>query len=57
MAIEDGAVLTRALESAASIGEALEQYQEIRASFAQRNEGSDRNTWLYSYNPPTVALS
>jgi salicylate hydroxylase len=30
---------------------------EIRAEFARRNEGADRNTWLYSYNPITVALT
>jgi salicylate hydroxylase len=29
---------------------------EIRAAFAQRNEGADRNNWLYSYNPLTVEL-
>jgi salicylate hydroxylase len=83
MAIEDGAVLTRALEQADSIAAALELYQrnrldrttkivnqstanrtlfhlrtvdEIRASFAKRDEGADRNAWLYSYNPLTVKL-
>jgi salicylate hydroxylase len=83
MAIEDGAVLTRALDQADSIPEALQLYQrnridrtvrivnqssakrtlfhlrtvdEIRASFAQRDEGADRNAWLYSYNPLTVEL-
>ncbi|HEY7216993.1 MAG TPA: FAD-dependent monooxygenase [Candidatus Binatia bacterium] len=83
MAIEDGAVLTRALERTDSIADALQLYQrnrvdrtvkiveqsaakrtlfhqrtvaEIRASFAQRDEGADRNAWLYSYNPLTVAL-
>jgi salicylate hydroxylase len=83
MAIEDGAVLTRALDQADSIPEALQLYQrnridrtvrivdqssakrtqfhlrtveEIRASFAQRDEGADRNSWLYSYNPITVEL-
>jgi salicylate hydroxylase len=83
MAIEDGAVLTRALDQADSIPDALQLYQrnrvdrtvrivnqstanrmlfhlrtvdEIRASFAKRNEGADRNAWLYSYNPLTVKL-
>ncbi len=83
MAIEDGAVLTRALEMSRSVPEALQLYQrnrlertarivtqssanralfhlrsehEIRARFASRDEGSDRNNWLYSYNPLTVAL-
>jgi salicylate hydroxylase len=83
MAIEDGAVLTRALDQADSIPEALQLYQrnridralriinqssakrtlfhlrtvdEIRASFAKRDEGADRNAWLYSYNPLTVSL-
>ena len=83
MAIEDGAVLTRALAMADSIPEALQLYQrnrmartarivnqsnlnrnlfhlrsqaEIRAAFAKRDEGTDRNAWLYSYNPLTVEL-
>jgi len=83
MAIEDGAVLTRALDQADSIVDALQLYQrnrvdrtvrivnqstanrtlfhlrtvdEIRASFANRDEGADRNAWLYSYNPLTVEL-
>ena len=83
MAIEDGAVLTRALDQAGSIADALQLYQrnrvdrtvrivnqstanrtlfhlrtvdEIRASFANRDEGADRNAWLYSYNPLTVKL-
>jgi len=83
MAIEDGAVLARALGQAATIPEALDLYQrnrvdrtarvveqstqnrwlfhlsseaEIRAAFAQRNEGADRNKWLYSCNPLTVEL-
>jgi len=30
---------------------------EMRAAFAKRDEGADRNTWLYSYNPLTVALT
>jgi salicylate hydroxylase len=84
MAIEDGAVLTRALAMADSIPAALQLYQrnrvdrtarivrqssanrelfhlrteaEIRARFAVRNEGEDRNRWLYSYNPLTVELT
>jgi salicylate hydroxylase len=83
MAIEDGAVLTRALAVAKSIPAALQLYQrnrvdrtarimlqstanrelfhlrteaDIRAAFAKRNEGKDRNDWLYSYNPLTVEL-
>ena len=83
MAIEDGAVLTRALDQAESIPAALRLYErnridrtvkivnqstanrtlfhlrtvaEIRASFANRDEGADRNAWLYSYNPLTVKL-
>ena len=84
MAIEDGAVLTRALTQCDQISEALELYQrnrvdrtarvvntsdanrklfhldsveEIRESFANRDEGGDRNAWLYSYNPLTVELT
>jgi salicylate hydroxylase len=84
MAIEDGAVLTRALAMADSIPAALQLYQrnrvdrtariqlqstanrelfhlpsvaEIRARFATRNEGEERNRWLYSYNPLTVELT
>lgn len=83
MAVEDGAVLTRALQQADTIPEALDLYQrnrvdrtarivrestknrrlfhlsskdELRAEFAQRNQGIDRNAWLYSYNPLTVPL-
>ncbi|MGH7090059.1 MAG: FAD-dependent monooxygenase [Stellaceae bacterium] len=83
MAIEDGAVLARALGQAPSVPEALQLYQrnrvertarivrgssenrrlfhlrsveEMRAAFAQRREGEDRNAWLYSYNPLTVPL-
>jgi len=84
MAIEDGAVLTRALDMSDSIPKALQLYQrnrvdrtarivlqssanrelfhlrsvaEIRARFARRDEGDERNRWLYSYNPMTVALA
>jgi salicylate hydroxylase len=84
MAIEDGAVLTRALACAEAVPDALQLYQrnridrtarivnqssenrrlfhlrskeEIRSEFAQRDEGADRNTWLYSYNPLAVELT
>ena len=83
MAIEDGAVLARALGMEEEIPEALQLYQrnriertakivtqstdnrrlfhlhsreEIYAEFGKRNEGEDRNKWLYSYNPLTVEL-
>ncbi len=83
MAIQDGAVLARALKHCNSHAEALQLYQrnrysrtnriveqsmtnrtlfhlrseqEIRAAFANRSEGDDPNTWLYSYNPLTVRL-
>jgi salicylate hydroxylase len=83
MAIEDGAVLARALDMTDTIPEAIQLYQRnrvdrtaqivmrssanrelfhlrsveaIRSAFAQRNEGADRNNWLYSYNPMTVEL-
>jgi salicylate hydroxylase len=84
MAIEDGAVLTRALGMRDSIADALQLYQrnrvdrtakivlqsnanrelfhlrseaEIRARFSKKDEGDDRNSWLYSYNPLTVDLT
>jgi salicylate hydroxylase len=84
MAIEDGAVLARALTMSGAIGDALNLYernrvdrtariveqssfnrrlfhlpsvQAMRDAFANRDEGEDRNTWLYSYNPLTVALT
>lgn len=84
MAIEDGAVLARALARSAGPAEALDLYQrnrvdrtarvveasdanrelfhldsadEIRRRFAGRDEGADRNGWLYSYNPLTAELS
>ena len=84
MAIEDGAVLTRALAEGATLADALDLYErnrrdrtarivdqstenrrlfhlpsveEIRKSFANRDEGADRNEWLYSYNPLTVELT
>lgn len=83
MAIEDGAVLARALGMVDDIPQALQLYQRnrvertakivtqssdnrrlfhlpsqdaIRAEFAKRDEGADRNKWLYSYNPLTVEL-
>ncbi len=31
--------------------------EEMRKAFANRNEGADRNAWLYSYNPLTVELT
>ena len=34
----------------------LRSVAEMRAAFARRNEGADRNHWLYSYNPLTVEL-
>jgi salicylate hydroxylase len=34
----------------------LNTEEAIRAEFAKRNEGADRNKWLYSYNPMTVEL-
>ena len=35
----------------------LRSVEAIRAAFAKRNEGDDRNKWLYSYNPLTVELT
>jgi salicylate hydroxylase len=84
MAIEDGAVLVRALQMTDSVVGALDIYQrnrvdrtarivtqssqnrelfhlrteaKIRAAFARRDEGQDRNAWLYAYNPLTVELN
>jgi salicylate hydroxylase len=83
MAIEDAAVLSRALSQEGSVEQALDLYQrnridrtarvveqstenqklfhhrsvdEIRRQFAHRDQGADRNKWLYSYNPLTVEL-
>lgn len=83
MAIEDGAVLMRALKQETAVADALTLYERnrrertarvvdqsndnrrlfhltsvdhIRAAFAKRDEGADRNGWLYSYNPLTVEL-
>lgn len=84
MAIEDAAVLARALQIKGTVADALQLYQrnridrtarvvetstfnrrlfhlpsvaEMRAAFANRKEGDDRNKWLYSYNPLTVELA
>ncbi|HWM49465.1 MAG TPA: FAD-dependent monooxygenase [Xanthobacteraceae bacterium] len=84
MAMEDGAVLARALAASQSIPDALALYQrnraertarivtqssenrrlfhlrtpeEMREAFARRDEGAERNRWLYSYNPLTVDLA
>ena len=84
MAIEDAAVLTRALQSIEAVTEALQLYErnriertsrivegsranrklfhmrdqeKLRSAFAGRDEGADRNAWLYSYNPLTVTLT
>lgn len=34
----------------------LRTVDEIKEAFAKRDEGADRNEWLYSYNPLTVEL-
>jgi salicylate hydroxylase len=34
----------------------LPSQAEIRARFSEKDEGDDRNRWLYSYNPLTVEL-
>jgi len=84
MAIEDAAVLTRALQSTDVAADALQLYErnridrtsrivkgsdanrtlfhmrdqeKLRQAFAARDEGADRNAWLYSYNPLTVTLT
>ena len=83
MAIEDAAVLSRALQATGDPAEALELYErnriprttrivkgsdanrtlfhmrdqkKLREAFTGRDEGADRNAWLYSYNPLTVEL-
>jgi salicylate hydroxylase len=83
MAIEDAAVLARALQSTDVVADALQLYErnridrtsrivkgsdanrtlfhmrdqeKLRQAFAARDEGADRNAWLYSYNPLTVTL-
>ena len=35
----------------------LPSQDAMRAEFAKRNEGGERNSWLYSYNPLTVPLT
>jgi len=35
----------------------LRSVEEIRARFERRDEGVDRNNWLYSYNALTVPLN
>jgi len=35
----------------------LRTADEFRAAFSKRDEGADRNAWLYSYNPLTVPLT
>jgi salicylate hydroxylase len=84
MAIEDAAVLARALQSTNVVADALQLYErnridrtsrivkgsdanrtlfhmrdqeKLRQAFAARDEGADRNAWLYSYNPLTVTLT
>ena len=84
MAIEDSAVLARALKMEPDLAEALQLYQrnriprtsrivqgsdgnrtlfhmrdqqKLRDAFKNRDEGGDRNGWLYSYNPLTVELA
>ncbi len=84
MAIEDGAVLARALRQESDIAEGLDLYQRnrvdrtariveqstqnrwlfhlpsqeaMREEFSKRNQGEERNRWLYSYNPLTVPLT
>ncbi|HSR56507.1 MAG TPA: FAD-dependent monooxygenase, partial [Alphaproteobacteria bacterium] len=83
MAIEDAAILARALKGCDDVAEALRLYErnrvertarivresadngrlfhsrsvaDIRREFSQRDMGSERNNWLYSYNPLTVEL-
>jgi salicylate hydroxylase len=84
MAIEDAAVLARALQSTNEAADALQLYErnridrtsrivkgsdanrtlfhmrdqeKLRQAFAARDEGADRNAWLYSYNPLTATLA
>ncbi|MEK9646044.1 MAG: monooxygenase, partial [Alphaproteobacteria bacterium] len=35
----------------------LRDRQEMLDAFARRDEGADRDGWLYSYNPLTVPLT
>ena len=32
-------------------------FQKAREEFSKRNQGEERNRWLYSYNPLTVPLT
>lgn len=84
MAIEDGAVLARALAQEDDPTAALELYRrnrvertarvvnestangrlfhlptvaELRAAFSERDMNAERNAWLFSYDPVTVALA
>jgi salicylate hydroxylase len=83
MAIEDAAVLARALEASESVPEALQLYQrnrlertsrivnestesrglyriedvdEMRRAFHEKNLDKSRAQWLYCYDPLTVPL-
>lgn len=84
MAVEDAAVLVRALSITEDVALAVQIYQrnrigrttrivdgssanrdlfhlrneqEMRQIFASRNQGDERNQWLYSYNPLSAQLS
>ena len=35
----------------------MRDQEKLRQAFAARDEGADRNAWLYSYNPLTVTLT
>jgi salicylate hydroxylase len=35
----------------------MRDQKKLRQKFAERDEGAERNTWLYSYNPLTVKLT
>ena len=35
----------------------MRDQKKLRQAFAVRDEGADRNAWLYSYNPLTVTLT
>ena len=83
MAIEDAAVLTRALQADGDVEDCLELFQrnrldrtakivraanamgekshrattaELKAGFEKKDTTSDRDQWLYNYNPLTVPL-
>ncbi|MCK9510165.1 MAG: FAD-dependent monooxygenase [Pigmentiphaga sp.] len=84
MAIEDAAVLARALELPVPLAEALQRYtahraprtarvveesnemgelyhidnaDDMRQAFKDRNVAHSRNTWLYPYDPLTVEIA